>query len=214
MSESNLDLASLFQAVTGVLGQNKESLNQADDYNHNHGDNMVQIFQAITQAMEEKKDLDPADQLAYASQLVRTESSSGSAAVYSEGLSDAARLFAGKQVDQGNVMQLVSALLGAQQQTPAADEAQDPLGGLVGSLLSGLTGQETSQKETSGFDAGDLLQAGMAFMQARQRGDSPVEAVLDAIMQNSRMSSSAHRSQSGKLVASTLLQMIGSLGQK
>ena len=50
-----LDLANLFQTVTGTLSQNRETLNEADTYNHDHGDNMVDTFEVITQAMKEKK---------------------------------------------------------------------------------------------------------------------------------------------------------------
>ena len=44
---SGLDLGKMFSAVTEQLSQNKEDLNKADDYNHNHGDNMVEIFTLI-----------------------------------------------------------------------------------------------------------------------------------------------------------------------
>jgi hypothetical protein len=67
----NLDLGSLFQAVTRNLLENQNVLNQADTYNHDHGDNMVQFFKMITEAMETKQGADPADQLAYASELLR-----------------------------------------------------------------------------------------------------------------------------------------------
>ena len=66
-----LNLANLFQSVTERLGDNKKTLNQADDYNQNHGDNMVEIFDVITKAMEERSDSDHADQLAHASNLFR-----------------------------------------------------------------------------------------------------------------------------------------------
>ena len=56
---NQLDLASLFQTVTQNLAGKKEELNQADSYNHNHGDNMVDIFKVITQAMEEKQGAAP-----------------------------------------------------------------------------------------------------------------------------------------------------------
>ena len=68
---SNIDLFSLFSNVSGVLQDNKTSLNKADDYNGDHGNNMVTIFEVITQAMKEKSGADPADQLSYASQLLR-----------------------------------------------------------------------------------------------------------------------------------------------
>ncbi len=69
---SNIDLFSLFKSVTGALQNNRESLKKADEYNANHGDNMVEIFDVITQAIKKKGGADPADQLSYASPLSQT----------------------------------------------------------------------------------------------------------------------------------------------
>ena len=69
-SSNSVDLVKLFGTVASTLAENKDSLNSADDTNHNHGDNMVQTFQTITQAMAAKKNAAPADQLAYASKLL------------------------------------------------------------------------------------------------------------------------------------------------
>lgn len=54
MAEAEVDLAKLFSAVTRDLKGNQAALNQADAYNHNHGDNMVKNFKAITKALKEK----------------------------------------------------------------------------------------------------------------------------------------------------------------
>ena len=56
-----IDLASLFQSVTGQLQNKKDELNEADQYNHDHGDNMVDTFEVITQAMKEKKNASPSE---------------------------------------------------------------------------------------------------------------------------------------------------------
>ena len=71
MSPSKVNLLKAFQAVSQALNQNQSALNQADTYNHDHGDNMVEIFRVITQAMDEKKGASPAGQLTYASELLR-----------------------------------------------------------------------------------------------------------------------------------------------
>ena len=68
MANSSVDLASLFGNVAQVLMQNKDQLNSADTQNNDHGDNMVKVFNTITQALEKKSAGSPADQLAYASQ--------------------------------------------------------------------------------------------------------------------------------------------------
>lgn len=96
-SSSSIDLLKLFQTAGKTVGSNRESLNQADEYNHDHGDNMVQIFNVITEAVKAKKSAEPADQLAYASELLRKQSQSGSAQLYSQGLANAARGFRGNR---------------------------------------------------------------------------------------------------------------------
>lgn len=221
MPENSLDLVQIFKTVSKVMGKNKTSLNEADTYNHDHGSNMVQTFKVITQAMEEKKDASPADQLAYASELLRAKQHSGSAQLYADGLARAADEFQGKDVTADNATQLIQALLGGGQAQPAEPQAPtDPTGGLLGTLLGGLTGMgentqqdapQAGQQTAGGFDTASLLNAGMEFFQAKQRGASNFEALTNAIMSNSQMNDGGHRSQSGALVANTLMQVIGSM---
>ncbi len=224
MAQQSVDLISLFKAVTKTMKQNQTELNQADEYNHNHGDNMVEIFKVITQAMEEKKTAAPADQLEYASQLLRQKSQTGSAQMYSQNLANAAASFQGKQINAQNAMELISQLMGStQSQTQASATTEDPLTGMLGSLLGSALGGGTQQSAQStsgtqqpqnGIDAADLIQAGMSFMSAKQKGASTGEALIGALLNNSSMSGSAHRQQSGTLVANTLLQMLGNMTQK
>jgi hypothetical protein len=242
-SSNSVDLAKLFGTVANTLAENKDSLNSADDYNHDHGDNMVQTFETITQAMKAKKNAAPADQLAYASELLRQKQSSGSSKLYADGLSDASVSLAGqKSINSGNAMQLVQSLLGAGQQAPA----QSSGGGtadLLGSLLGGLTGAQTSQApseltgagagdligsllgglggnsssttgQQSGIDMNDLINAGMSFMQAKEQGSSNLEAIINAVVGSSRMNTSAAHTQSGTLVANTLMQVLGKVLNK
>src|SRR3972149_1566862 len=151
-SRSSLDLLTMFKAASRSLKQNKEALNQADDYNHNHGDNMVSIFRVITKAMETKKDASAADQLEYASQLLRQNPSSRSAVAYSEGLERAAQKFQGKQVTPDSAVELISALMGA---GSGQAQSSSPAGDLLGSLLSGSG--STSQAGSSGDMLGSLI---------------------------------------------------------
>jgi hypothetical protein len=237
-----IDLSALFGTVAKTLVQNQSQLNNADTYNHDHGDNMVQIFEVITQAMKEKQNASPADQLAYASQLLRAKSQSGSAQLYAEGLSDAATQFQGaKSINPNTAMTLIQTLLGAQGSVPtsnsgsgdllgsllggltgtqqASDQAQGGSGDLLGGLLGGLMGGEqasTLQTQPAGdgkIDIGDLLNAGMAFAQAKQSGGSNLDAILNAVVSSSKMGDSAHRSQSGALVANTLMQVVGQMAK-
>ena len=198
-----LDLGKLFQSVTGTLSQNRESLNEADTENHDHGDNMVETFEVITQAMKAKKNADPADQLAYAAEILR-QRKSGSAQVYSQGLEEASREFQGQQVTSGNAMQLIQALLGGGQaaQQPSGG---DMLGNVLGSLLGGGA-QQTRQQANDGLDIGDLINAGMAFMNTKSKGGSNLEAIVNAVVSSSAMG--GYRQQSGNLVATALMQAV------
>jgi hypothetical protein len=51
----------------------------------------------------------------------------------------------------------------------------------------------------------------MTFIQARQQGAEPLQAVVQAVMAGSQMNSSTHRAQSGQMVAETLLNTLGSM---
>lgn len=237
MATSSIDLAKLFGTVAKTMTQNQTALNNADDYNHDHGDNMVQTFETITRAMKEKSNASPADQLAYASQLLRQNSTSGSGQLYADGLKDAsAQLGNVKKVTPNNAMTLIQALLGAGSSVPAQGQSSGGLGGglldtllggaagsssgqstgaggdILGSLLGGLTGSGSSTGGQQGqIDMGQLLNAGMAFAQAKKSGRSNLDAILNAVVASSKMNSTAARSQSGTLVANTLLQALSKM---
>jgi hypothetical protein len=201
---NTLDLGSLFGTVTEQLTQKKESLNEADTYNHDHGDHMVQIFSLIQDAVAQKSDQPVADQLDFASQMVKNEAQSGSGQLYAQGLSSAANNLAGSSgLDQDSIMTLVKSLLNADQ--PQQEPEPQQKGGLLGSLLSGLMGKSESQDAQKGFDMNDLLRAGMAFYQSQQDGDSTMDSLINALMAASPLGQSPHRAQSGSIVASTIM---------
>jgi len=66
---SNVDLVKIFSTVAQTMIENKTTLNEADDYNKNHGDNMVDIFNLITGAMKDSPQEDVASGLSTASEL-------------------------------------------------------------------------------------------------------------------------------------------------
>lgn len=238
MSTSAIDLYKLFGTVQKTMVKNQTALNKADDYNQDHGDHMVEIFNVITRAMKERSNASPADQLAYASQLLRQTSSSGSSKIYAENLQDAsAKLGNVKQVTPDNAMTLIQTLLGAantvtpQSQTPSSlggslietllsGDATTPqgqstgIGGdLLGSLLGSLTnsGSRAQSGQQGQIDMGQLLNAGMAFAQAKKAGRSNLDAILNAVVSSSKMNSTPARAQSGTLVANTLLQALSKM---
>jgi hypothetical protein len=209
---NDLDLTSIFQSVTEKLSENKESLNETDTYNHDHGDHMVQIFGLIQNAVAEKKDKPVSEQLDYASKVVEKEAHSGSGEFYAKSLSSAAQKFTGTKLDAGNIGMLVQSLLGAEK-PPKPDPEPEPKKGLFGSLLSGLLGKKDTKEQNQGLDVNDLMQAGLAFYQSKQEGGNTTQALMDALVSSSPLGQSAPRTQSGTLIASTIMNVVGSLGK-
>jgi hypothetical protein len=216
------DLSGMFNVAAQALAANQTSLNQADSENQNHGDNMVQVFNMIAQSMAGERGTAPAQQLQHASQILSQNANSGSAHVYAQGLAQAAQQFQGqKAVTPDNALLLIQSLLGGGQQ-PAMQGGADMLGSLMGTqqstpqptgdLLGSLMGGQQGQSE--GLDMGDLLNAGMAFMNAKQQGQDNLQAALSALMAAGPMAQKPHRQQSGQLVANALLQAISGMGKR
>lgn len=209
-----IDLGSLFNVAAQALSANQSSLNQADTENQNHGDNMVQVFNMISQVMTNQQGASPSQQLGQASQYLAQNGTSGSAQVYSQGLAQAAQQFQGQSaVTPDNAMTLVQSLLGGGQSTPqSGGQSASQVGDLLGSLLGG--GQPASQvsgQQDNGLDLGDLLNAGMNFMNAKQQGQDNLQAGLSALMAAGPMGQKPHRQQSGQVVANALLQAVAGM---
>jgi hypothetical protein len=218
MAGEQIDLLSLFGQATKSLKKSQTTLNQADTYNYDHGDHMVEIFDVITQAMKAKKNAEPADQLEYAAQLLRQKTSSGSTAVYASGLEQAAKQVLGKELNISTIMAIIQTLMGSSQ-LPGQQSSQasggDMLGSLVGQLLGGggTTGASSSESG-QGLDLTDLLGAGMEYMSAKQSGKSDIEALTGALMSGSTMAQTPHRAQSGEVVTSALLGALTKMMKK
>jgi hypothetical protein len=191
-----------------TLAANRATLNYADAENQNHGDNMVQAFKMISQAMASQRGATPSGQLQYASEYLSQHANSGSAQVYAQGLAQAAQQFQGQQaVTPDNALLLIQSLLGGGQQ-PSSQGSAD----LLGSLLGGQQVQQVQQSQ--GIDLNALLSAGLTFMSAKQQGQDNVQAALTALMSAGPMAQRPHREQSGQLVANALLQAIAGMAQR
>jgi hypothetical protein len=200
------DFSALFNVAAQALAANQASLNQADTENQNHGDNMVQAFNMISQAMASERGAPPSTQLQHASQYLSQNAQSGSGQIYAQGLAQAAQQFQGQSaVTPDNAMMLVQSLLGGGQ-SPAQQSGSD----LLGSLLGGQQVQQAS----SGIDLGALLSAGMTFMSAKQQGQDNVQAALTALMSGGPLAQKPHREQSGQLVANALLQAVAGMAKR
>ncbi len=207
------DLSALFSVAANALAANQQKLNQADAQNGNHGDNMVQMFNMLTQVMGEQKGASPSQQLSHASQYLQQHATSGSSKVYAQGLAQAAQQFQGqKSINQDNAMMLVQSLLGGGQ---PAQQQQGGTADLLGSLLGAVTQSQPPQRQQDdGIDAGDLLNAGMAFMNAKNQGQDNLQAGLSALMAAGPLGQSSHRQQSGQVVGNALMQAISALAAK
>ena len=192
---SNVDLVKLFSTVAQTMVENKTTLNKADEYNQDHGDHMVDIFQMITGAVKEAPKNDLSSGLAKASELL-TGQKSGSADMYAKGLAQAAEYFQGQDLDASQLMPLLQTMLGGGEAS-----VSQGAGGLLDSLVGSLGGED-------GLDLTDVLKAGAEFLESKEEGDSNLEAAMDAVIGASKMGESPHRAQSSKLVADVLLQTL------
>ena len=138
-----LNLSSVFKEITKVLETNRQQLDNADEYNHNHGSNMVQTFTLIQKAVESKKTEPVSDQLAYASEVLKEKSTGGTAQIYSEGLAKASQEFVGKDFNASTAGTLINSMMGIDTNTDTERGAGDLLSSLLGSLSTTEAKQET-----------------------------------------------------------------------
>lgn len=212
MATRQVNLANVFGNVVSTLASNRETLNKADTYNHDHGDNMVEVFEVVAQAMKAKQSASSADQLAYAAELLR-QKQSGSAKYYAGGLTQAAQKYQGKKITSTNAMDLIQTLLGGG--VAGTAQAPSPQPDLLSTLLGGLTGAEQpASSGQTGLDIGSLLNAGMSYMSAKQRGENDATALMGALTAATSGGNTTYRAQSGALVANTLMQALGALASK
>jgi hypothetical protein len=111
--KQGLDLSALFNVATQALVANQSSLNQADTENQNHGDNMVQAFNMISQAMASQRGASPSQQLSHASEYLAQNATSGSGQIYAQGLAEAAQQSG--QLVANALLQAVAGMAGGQQ---------------------------------------------------------------------------------------------------
>ncbi|UYN89042.1 MAG: hypothetical protein KIT08_08065 [Anaerolineales bacterium] len=207
MSNQQINLGPLFSQVAKALAQQQTQLNKADTQNHDHGDNMVQAFKLISQAIQQKQGSPQATQLDYAAQLL-SQQNSGSAQLYAKGLQQAASQFKGSEINAGNILQLIQLLMGGGQKPAAQPAPSSPLGSILTQLAGGQQSSDTDE-----ITAADLLNAGIAYMNAKNSGASTGEALIKALVADSAMAPTPHRAQSSELVLKTLLDVVGDLSK-
>lgn len=217
MSESPVDLASLFGVALKALKSNRQDINQLDGYNGNHGDNMIENMRIITEALKAKRSEAPSDALQYASQVLQEQGKGGSSQYYAQGLNQAADQFQGQdQLSPNDIMPLLNAILGAVPSESAPQQSQTA--GSVLEQMMGLASQPQPQPKAGSADVGGLLStllpAGMAFLQAKASGADTMSAAQQAMMK-ALMGGSVNPLQTGKprsaaagLVVQSILQAL------
>jgi len=209
---SSIDLTSIFQAVDAVLLQERDSLNQADEANHNHGDHMVEIFQLAVRAASEKQDSDLADAMQYASDQLRLLPENGSAQVYARGLTLLAEQFHSRQITLEELVPYVQAYL--HPELPVETERDKARSAeILKALLSALADWEQAEAgktaANGGLDMGYLFGVGMAYLQAKQQGGGRTQILAETVVSASPLGRIPYRHRSGMLVISSLLQTMG-----
>jgi hypothetical protein len=237
MTNSTQDLGSLFGQALQALTANKDQINQLDGYNGNHGDNVVSTLNLITQGLQNNSNRPPAEALQQAANLVERRGQGGSSRYYAQGLQQAAAQVQGKEdVSDGDVMSVVQSILGAvpAQGGGSGGSVLEALSGLAGGqaapaqpsaggndLLGGLLGMVTGQDQPPaaaqpvnppGLDMNDLMNAGMAYVQATQAGADSKTALTQAAMSGllgvNPMQAGTPRAAAGSMIAQTIMQAL------
>jgi hypothetical protein len=184
MAAKSIELANLFATVTQSLRENEDSLNQGDDYNHDHGTNMVNTFQIITDALREKQGASNSDALSYAAQQLRRNGTGGSARLYAQNLQQAANTAKGTTMTSAGTLELLQTLMGGEQERAAEQAAASTakpttgLGGLLGSLMGAVQQQQVQQPvQSSDSGLGGLL--GGLFGGQNQQVEQPAQSTGD-----------------------------------
>jgi hypothetical protein len=208
MANGQIDLLQLFQTVAGALQQNQSALNQADSYNHDHGDNMVNTFSTILQALQQKQNAKPAAQLKYVSQQLEQNATSGSGKTYAQGFAQAAAQFKGTEITLDSILPLIQLLLGGGKANTSNNSSAD----IIGSILGSLSGSSNSQSG-QGLDLGGLLGGllgGQSGSSSNSSGDL-LGSLIGGLVGNSKMADSTAHTQSGEIVAGSILQALSKL---
>jgi hypothetical protein len=211
MDYAPLDLVRPFQAAAEAMSRNREAFNRADEYNGNHGDHMVRIFEAAARAMQSAPANDLAGAMETASQLLSQQERNGSAQVYALGLGQFARAFGSRQITYGELLTYIQGVLSDKKEESSGQQSRS--GDVLKALLSGLYGwqkPESEQPQAPGSpDVGYLFDLGIIYLQAKQRGGSRAETLADAAISASPLSQVPHRFLSGKTAFQALLEAIG-----
>lgn len=201
MSQNQLNLADLFQAVTQSLAENQQALDQADEYNHDHGTNMVGTFDTITQSLRKKKRSSDSAALNYAARQLKENSTSGSGQLYAEQLAKAAKQLRKKKVKRVNSTEAVQLLQTMIDSEPAAKPARQSGAGDRGGLTIRPAGGGTTIRkpaQSSGEKPLTIRPAGGGTPQPQaQPSSSPMSDIMQGFSSSSEGTPSPQYPQPG-----------------
>jgi hypothetical protein len=217
-------LAQVFEAVRQVVSEKQLSFNAADEHNHNHGDHMVEIFDAAVQSLHDDEHKNLAEAMLAAGAALKKLGGNASASIYADALTSFAHSFNRYDIEQAELVRFVRSKItearssGSTGKSPDANtlEGPDDRSGIVlKALVEGLStwkqaGNGENQKGKS-LDLGALFELGIIYFQAKQRGGSSVEVLADAAVSASPLNQSPHRKLSGKIAVQAFLKALADL---
>lgn len=211
MSQSNADLAQLFELAMKAVNSNRGQLNDMDANSHpDHGDHVAYNLGLIKSTLESQHSQNPSDALRLAAQKLNEQGQGSTAPQYAKGLQQAAAHFQGQQsLTNDDIGLLLHSMLGA----PARGQATSQPSGME-EMLGMLSGQ-TDQTAPAGSDlVSALAPAAMEFLRAKSSGASTQSAVMQAAMRtmiggNPLQASTPGGASSGLIAQSIMKSLMG-----
>lgn len=205
-------LAPAFEKVAAVMRQKRGEFNQADPYNGDHGDHMVEIFELAAAAVRDQADVPLPDAMDNAAKLLVGLTDNGSAQVYASGMAQFSVQFREHNITADDLESYVAGVIGSDpEQQEGAEGATS--GDVLKALLAGLAGwsavAEGKQAPEGKLDTSYLFDLGLAYIKAKSRGGGATAVIADAAILISPLSKVPHRAQSGRLAIQNLLDVIG-----
>jgi hypothetical protein len=215
MSEYPLELASVFSAVGEALEARRADLNRLDEYNHDHGDHMVEVFELASQAALEKQGAPLADAMQRAADLLSARAENGSAQVYARGISLLAGQFRQRQIGLEDLLPMVHNQLSESKTSEEGESFRS--GDVTKALLNALAEWEALEasrmgevgRKAGGLDVGYLFTVGMAYLQAKQKGGDRLDVLSETVVSASPLGAVPYRHASGVIAVRALLEALG-----
>lgn len=215
------NLAQVFEAVRQVVRENQAYFNTVDEFNHNHGDHLLEILDLAVRTLHDLHPGDLAGSMMAAGIAIKKLEGNESARVYSDGLIAFAQKLQQYGIEQAELIQFVREKTGEgrlekrNDDVQPVDEAGDHdkrSGQVLKALVEGISTWKQSDSgqgyKEKNLDMGALFELGIIYMQARQRGGSNIEVLADAAVSASPLNQSAHRKISGKIAIQALLKAL------